>query len=495
VPQELTAEQQRKLTAAALRRYESLQRRECFDPYILDSRPTESQGKVLHDITDVPVRAVVAANQSGKSLTGGRETAWLFSDTHPTFERPVEWGTEPLLMLVMGQVGEQITSHIWAKKIKPFLDPGSFKEVRIGNILQRVENLKNGNTIIFVSHHNAEEARRTAQGYPAHYVWIDEMPRSLSLIAELMVRLQAKNGRFLLTFTPLVRSVEVQEFVENLKEPLGKRYNLMMLDNPAYAGRESEVLSRFDGLPEAERATRLTGAWYSGDNAVFDFNPQVHVTELPAEYTQHWEHVECVDPAGQGKAGYVLLAAKPESDIWYVVKSKYLDGAAATDLLDRIRVESAGYNIIRRVSDPHEVWFIKEAFKQGFSYMGVYNKKNRKMELIKGVQKALTEGSSKLVKGSADLLIKEISSCQWSDSVDDRIVNASKYHLLDAYQYGLDTLPRKRVAPRKVHSDSRVQYDIDLRESNKQRKKDEQQNQKASNTGRRKWIIRSSRYW
>ena len=468
-------EQQKQQLASALRRYSAMQRDECFDPEHLDSRPTKEQEGLFRDIQTYPIRALVGANQVGKSQTGGREVSWMFQDNHPYFERPESWGLGPLTILVLGQVGSQIESNLWAKKIRPFLDTGCYKEVRSGTALQRVEHKTNGNTIIFISHHNANEARKTVQGYVANYVWIDEMPDSISLIAELETRIVARNARFLLTFTPLLQNIDIKNWVEALPKGGNKKYQFKMLDNPIFAGREEEILARYSKYPESERRARLYGEWYTGSNAVYSYNLEQDTEELPMYYsTVTWDHLEAIDPAAGGKAGYILMAQDPVTNVWHIIKALYLDGAAGTDLAKQCLIESAGYNVVRRVSDPHEVWFIKEAVKPPFnlSYMGVYNKQQRKLELIKNLQQSWTDGKSKISKDHKNLL-QEIVGCRWSETAVGKIINSSKYHLLDAYQYAVDNLPTDKKVYTPLHSDPLVNHDMELRIQNRNRKERE----------------------
>lgn len=484
--------EQQKILASAMRRYEALQRDESIDPDYLDSRPTDKQKEVFAGIADCPIRAVIAANQVGKSSLGGREIAWLCENKHPYADVMELWNTESLTILVLGQVGEQIESNLWAKKIKPFLTPGTYKEVRIGSALQRVE-FKNGTRIIFISHHNAQEARKTVQGYPAHYVWIDEMPNSLSLIAELITRIISKKGRLLLTFTPLLRNIEIKNVIEGLKPPNGKKYNFHMLDNPIFAGREAAILAQFADYPEAERRARLYGEWYAGDTAVYQINLEKDVVDMPKEYSSHWDHIEAVDPAASGKTGYILLTQSPMQRTWYVTKGKYIDGAAATDLIHSIHQESSGASIVRRVSDPHEVWFIKEASKQGLIYIGVYNKSQRRNELISNCKEMIRSGRLKISRGCKDL-IQELISAQWSDTVEDKIVNSTNYHQHDALLYALDNLPHESVQVQQLDPDPVVNHDRALREAN-QKRKEREHRMKIRNGRKSKWSMKSLRSW
>lgn len=408
----------------------------CINPYDPTSRPYEKQQAILDGIHEHTVRAVVAANQTGKTAVGGRECAWIFDRTHPTYELP----DRPLKLIVIGRVGEQVESEIWRDKIKPFLDVSTYKEVRTGNALQRVEHLVNGNVIIFMSHHNVNEAREKAQSYVADWVWLDEMCASLSLITELLLRVQANMGRFLLTFTPLVKVPAIRKWIERLDPRIGRVYNMHMLDNPIYKGREEIILAQFKDLPDNERRARLYGDWFESEFLVYTLDEERNLRD-PIDYHPSWRHLEVVDPAASGKAGFMLFAQEPSSRRWFVVRSEYIKGAAPTDLIEEIEKRTEGYNIVKRVSDPHEVWFIKEAAKKRRIYQGVVDKVGRKKELV-------TNSKNWLVKATGDIASwcvpfrDELQVAQWSETVPDKIVNGHSYHLIDCFQYGVDSIPK-----------------------------------------------------
>jgi phage terminase large subunit-like protein len=388
---------------------------------------------------------VVAANQTGKSASGAREIAWLFENKHPYWDTEEHFPNTSLLMLVIGRVGPMVEEELWNRKIRPLLTPDCYKKHTAGGVLQKVVHKENGNTIIFMSHHNINEAREKAQGYVAHYVWLDEMPSSVSFLAELETRLIANRGRLLATFTPLLRNREIKEKIEALAAPIGKRYKWAMLDNPIYKGREAELLQQYAGLPEDERNARLFGEWFRGGRGVYNFDPEKQC-EDPAGYHPSWPHLLVVDPAGSGKAGVALIAHKPGTESWYVVRTLYLKGAAASDLLDELDKLTEGYNIMRRISDPHETWFIKEALKRKQYYLGVEKKRDRKVELIKNLQEALNTGKLKITTWVPEALA-EIESCMWDENKDDKIIGASRFHVLDCLQYGVDRIPTIKEIP------------------------------------------------
>lgn len=432
----------KKLLAAAIMRRETILRKESFDPFALGSRPTEKQNQVLIDIKDYYSRYVVAANQTGKSLLGAREAVWIFTNTHPYFDTKEIWGDRPLTMLILGQTTKQLESEIWTNKIKPHLEVDTYQIHSSGGALQSVSHKKTGNRMIFISHHNANDARKNSQAFVAQWVWLDEMPSSLSLFSELETRTIATKGRFICTFTPLIRNLQIKNKIESVDAKYGKKYRFEMLDNPIYKGREEELIARYSALPEGERNARLYGEWYVGDRGVYRFNPDDHV-EDPALYHPSWRHVEVVDPAAAGFAGYALFAENPSTKVWFLVKAENVKGDSATELLVEFVKRSEGVNVIKRISDPHEVWFIKEAAKAKIFYAGVFNKNNnRKLELIKQLQERMDDGRLKLTNWAGDAVIEQFMACQWSETREDKIIRASDYHILDCLQYFCDGIPK-----------------------------------------------------
>jgi uncharacterized protein YdiU (UPF0061 family) len=127
-------------------------------------------------------------------------------------------------------------------------------------------------------------------------------------------------------------------------------------------------------------------------------------------------------------------------------------GRSARDLLKAVDQRSKSVNLVKRISDPHETWFIKHAAEEGYKFIGVDKKNERKKELIKNLQEAL-DTRNLIVTPWCDDLISEFTSCQWSETVDDKIVGSRRFHLLDALQYAVDNLPKPVYqAPPQTHN-------------------------------------------
>lgn len=470
----MTAQQQDKLLAAAMRRLEKLQKRESFDPNVLDSRPTPKQQEVFDDFSKIKQQWIRAGNQSGKSATCARIVSWVITETHPFWRRPEEWGQEPLLIIVAGRTGKQIEDSL-LPKIRGFLEPGTYKEVRIGNIIQRLE-LENGNRIVFQSLENPNTARERLMSYVAHLTWCDELPPTLDLVRELLVRVQARNGYSLFSFTPTVVAVDIQKFVDQLQPPEGKVYRFHMLDNPLYADpvRKQELLNRYAHLPQHIQDAIFQGEWLQSEDQVYYFD-YAKMVEMPLGYSPMWRHMEIVDPALKSALGLLIVAENPDNGVWYAVHAEKIRGILVpTDMVRAVQERTKSYNIIRRRSDPHEVWYIQTAASLGIHYEGVYKKNERKRELIKGLQESL--GPRLRIAPHCSELIEELQECRWSDQAEGKIVNASSYHLLDCAQYFCDSIPK---AEKRIIASS---WDEWLYKANEERKVKEHKKRKRAET-------------
>lgn len=435
-----------RLLASALKRLEILNKQEAFDPIDSNSRPTPSQQEVISEFGKVRQQWIRAGNQSGKSQTVARLISWAVTDTHPSWQRPDSWRNEPLLVIVTSRTGKQIEDSL-LPKIRGFLEPGSYKEVRVGNIIQRLE-LSNGNRIVFQSLENPNQARERLQSYVAHITWCDELPPTMELVRELLVRTQARNGYSLFSFTPTVVAVDIQRYVDSLTLPEGKVYRFNMLDNPLYSDpeRKQALLHRYAHLSSAEKEMVFKGEWLSGEDQVYYFNYDTMV-ELPQGYSPLWRHVESVDPAISSALGLTLWAENPDTGTWYCILAEYIKGILVpTDIVKAVQVYTKNLNVVRRTSD-YAPWYTNTASSQGIQYLTVDNKNHgRKPELIKNLQQAL--GNRIRISPTCDKLISELQECRWSDRAEGKIVNSSSYHLLDSAQYFVDVIPKRTEMPK-----------------------------------------------
>jgi hypothetical protein len=277
--------------------------------------------------------------------------------------------------------------------------------------------------------------------YVAHVTWVDELPPTLDLVREILVRTQARDGYNIFSFTPTVINVDIQKFVDSVSAPEGKIYKFLMLDNPLYSDpvRRAALLKRYEHMPEHIKKAIFEGEWLSADDQVYYFDYKTMV-EMPEGYSPMWRHIESVDPAISSATGLVVLAEHPDTGIWHIVLAEYIKGIQVpTDIVTAVRHFTEKVNVVRRTSD-YAPWFVNTASSMGIHYMTIREKNaNRKEELIKGLQQAL--GSTVKIAPNCPHLLDEIVECRWSNSSEGKMMNSSSYHLLDAAQYAVDCLP------------------------------------------------------
>lgn len=458
--------------AAALSRLERLEKQGAFDPSVPDSKPTKAQQEFFSDLGRYKQRVIKAGNRSGKSACPAREIAWILNEDHPAWKRPYSWGGAPILIIIAGQDRKMMEIELWGKKIAPFLQMSDWREVRVAGSIQYAENRRNGDKIVFLTHaDSSEKNRKHMQGYTAHYVWIDEMPASAALYDEIRLRASAPDAAFVATFTPKFRSEEIRRAVDALKHPYGKIYSFSRLDNPLYKGREHEVMAELDGYSEGYKRSVLYGDWFIGDSAVYEWDPAIMMESPGDDYHPGWRHVVSVDPALKSKFGFTLWAERPKDGMWFLVKARYIEGIyAPDDMVEEVKKEIAGYNIVRRISDPEASWFIGQASKAQLTFIYPPDKASRKAELIKNAQAAISTNKVKVAPWCLDF-INEITSCQWSETTD-RIINASSYHLMDCWHYFCDLRPKYDSAqvPQSWEQELRTANDIRKKAESKTKK-------------------------
>jgi phage terminase large subunit-like protein len=420
----------------------------------------------------------LVTHNSGKTSVCVRNLTWFLSDTHPHWKMPTEWRNEPLLAIICGRTGKQIEESLLPRIIR-LLEPGSYKEIRIGNMIQRLE-LNNGNRVVFQSLENPSIARERLQSYTAHLAWVDELPPTLDIIFELFRCVQARDGMFMASFTPLVVNVEIQRYIDAVREPLGRVYRFQMLDNPIYKDetRQNELLESFRHLPDDVRRCRLYGDWMSVDDAAYHFNYDKMV-RAPEGYSQSWRHVESSDPATESALGMTIWAEDPHTGFWYCMREELLTRIyVPTEIVKEVRRLTSSYNIVRRISDPAATWYMRQAAHDGLKYIGVYSKNNRNVELIKQFQEKL--GTQVFISPWCTKLIGEIQEARWSDRLTGKIVGDNRFHLTASARYFCDNIPsfEKR--------ESFSNWDDWLYRKNEERKVAEDKQRKLEESGKMK---------
>ena len=483
-----------------------------FDPNVLESRATAKQDEVLRDVWSRH-KYVIAGNQSGKSSLKARDIAWKFLETHPYWERPnskrcmnklcgstdfetitdpeqpkapplyscnhcqaqwMDWRKERLSLLV-GSKTSQLTEELWDKKIEPYLEGYNYKVERQSTSIKKVVNIDEnslgyGNEILFFSHDNSKQAKGRVQSLTLHDVWLDELPDSIDLIEELHRRVDAKRAQFCATFTPKTPNPEIRRLIDEGDERIVGTYRFGMLDNPAYANRKQEQLDALKGFTKKKQDNILYGEWLDGDEKVFTFSMEKNTIPRLDDYDATWPHVIAVDPAAN-VTGFAVACWHPTRMQWFVINSGYVKADKELDdpttIVAKIEQKIAGVNVIRRIYDPHETWWMMTARNHaGVSYIPVLKDKRKKI-LVQNLITAIGQRSFLFV-GDQQECYDELHRADWHPDKDFIIRGSQNLHIIDSLQYLWDLLPKDMQGVGDVLT--RDQYIVKLWQEEKQMK-------------------------
>jgi hypothetical protein len=376
----------------------------------------------------------------------------LQEDKDGPWKRPAHW-KGPLLFLFVGKSHKMLLGDFLTKFV-PFFNQDDLHIVKqAGSSLFSLTYRPNGNTIYFAVHENPALCRERVQAFAAHAVFLDELPAghgAMGLLEELLARTTDAKGYTFITFTPKSQSPQIKKFVENLSPPLGRKYTLRFLDNPGIDAEAKAIrLQQISTQTADYQKTLLEGAWMVEGSLVYHV-PEVAV-QPPEDYClTTWRHVLGIDPGLSSATGICLLAERPGTGKWYVVRGEIWPAMKdAEEVALRIRREFGTYNIVRYVYDSASDWFCAPAMRAGLTPMvRPYDKNNRKEEMISKVQLSL--GTLLFVSPQCEDLLEELSTMHWSDRVEGKIANSNDYHISDAFRYAVDCLPKpdKNAAPK-----------------------------------------------
>lgn len=230
-------------------------------------------------------RMLIKANQVGGTTCAACEVAIHAIGIYPAWwdgvrhDKPIRcWvGSEsseasrdiPQLAL-LGEEGSHGTGWIPGR----YLIPGSirYRQAGVTEVVDtiRVQHSSGGESLIRFKTY--EQGRKKWMGTVRELIWLDEEP-PMDIYTEALTRItNAKNGRMLVTFTPLTGATEVvRHFLENDTGSIFVK-NVTWDDAPHLdADKKVELLNSY---PEHERATRTSGQPMMGTGLVFPVNDE-----------------------------------------------------------------------------------------------------------------------------------------------------------------------------------------------------------------------------
>lgn len=283
---------------------------------------------MFHDLGSTKrERALLAANQSGKTLSAGFEVAMHMTGLYPDwwegrrFRTANKWwaastnnestrdNPQRILLGEKGQIGtgalpkHRIIDHRMARGISDLVDT-----VKVRHASGGISHLQ------FKSY---EQDRQKWQGESLHGVWYDEEP-PLDVYTEGLTRTNARGGITLLTATPLLGMTDV--VLRFYPAPRIKDCGLvqMTIDEVGhYTDEERERI--IDSYPAYEREARVKGVPMLGKGRVFQVADSVIECEAFA-IPDDWAIIGGLDFGWDHPTAAAKIAWDKDQDIIYVTQ-------------------------------------------------------------------------------------------------------------------------------------------------------------------------------
>lgn len=303
----------------------ALRKLEFYTPY-----PKQAEFHRVGGEAEVRERLLMAANQVGKTLSAGAETAMHLTGKYPPwweglrYDRPVAW----MAASETGKLtrdGVQVHLCGWPKYPKGagMIPAGDLKATPAAQGLPdaydylRVQHYdahgaKDGESLCYLRSYDQGRAR--VQSLTLDGVWLDEEP-DLDFYIECLTRTNVVMGPVYLTFTPLKgMSDVVRRFM--IEKVDGTRIITMTIEDAAHYTLEQRR-AIIKAYPAHERDARAMGIPILGSGRVFPVSEEV-LRELPVTIPAHWPRLVGMDFGYDHPTAAVWMAWDRETDTVHV---------------------------------------------------------------------------------------------------------------------------------------------------------------------------------
>jgi len=271
-------------------------------------------------------RMLMAANRVGKTFCAAYEVV-----CHATGEYPEWWEgyridhKVPLIWVssltnetsrdiiqkeLLGEVGSEGTGMI----PKDLIVDVKYRQAGIPDVADTIlVKHKSGGTCT-IKTKVAEQGYKKYQGTAPDIIWQDEEPDHFKLVTECFTRLMTTNGRYLVTFTPLMGETEL--VIHFKKQSSNRRVYTATWDDADHLDQNTKD-QYLDSLPEHERDARSTGVPMMGEGAVFKI-PDKDITCEPFKIPDHFFRIAGVDYGTDHPAAGAWIAIDADTDTIYL---------------------------------------------------------------------------------------------------------------------------------------------------------------------------------
>lgn len=292
-----------------------------WEPYVTQARLVQSSKRFI---------GLLGGNQSGKSITAAHKVAWALTGVYPDWYRgPRSKSAQD--WWVVGETNETTRDtcqhRLLGKDIdKPgeggLLSPeyiagkpsrrtgitGAVDTVRVKHISGGVSNLT------FKSYQQGRTALASAT---LDGIWVDEEPPQ-DCFDEMVMRLIARNGQMIITFTPLLGHTALYKFLTEPKPGTSIAFGFLTWDEAKHLTEEAKlsISAMYAGNPGQLKA-RMTGKATISTGLIFPFEwKEISVKDFVME--KHWPRLAGLDLGWKHPTAAPVAALDRDSDTIYV---------------------------------------------------------------------------------------------------------------------------------------------------------------------------------
>ncbi|MES9868075.1 MAG: terminase family protein [Sedimenticola sp.] len=304
---------------------QELQRRKLADP-IGHYEPYPKQQEFHNLGISKRERALIAANQIGKSYSASMETAIHLTGHYPDWWQGKRFN-KPVRGWVLGQTSEAVRDTVQRLLLGPLNAPGTGaipKDAIQNRTLAR--GVSDAVDTVIIRHKSGGysqlsfrsygRGREKLQGESLDFIHVDEEPPA-DIYTELLARISARKGILYATFTPLLGMSEVvQRF---LSDSSGDRAYVQAGIADALHISPEERQKIIDGYPSHEREARAEGVPMLGSGRIYPFDEaMIRYDAGEFQIPKHFVWIAGLDLGWAHATSGVKCAWDRESDAFYV---------------------------------------------------------------------------------------------------------------------------------------------------------------------------------
>jgi len=293
---------------------------------LADYRPYRKQGEFHAAGAAKRERALIAANQVGKTLAASNEVAIHLTGQYPAwwkghrFNRPNHW--------IAGSESGELTRRgvqrlLMGRDVKTAIGTGSIPAERIisssaargvADLLDTVQVRWGDNGVSSISLKSYDQGRAKWQADTLDGVWFDEEPPE-DVYMEGLTRTNTTLGPVLLTLTPLKgMSAVVKRYMIDKMD--GTHYTVMTIDDAEHYSPEQRT-AILAGYPAHEREARALGIPSMGSGLIFPV-PEQDIVIAPIQIPDYWRQIGGLDFGWDHPTAGAKLAYDADTDVIYL---------------------------------------------------------------------------------------------------------------------------------------------------------------------------------